>query len=139
MTARSCVILCWTGYATVSRLARLPGLAVLISVVHGREVVVSANVLSLSIGAKLRLHGRYVLLDTDRISHAEVLLDSKGGGRMSDSANLLDLQPTFYLTISDGSYAHVGLLAGDVVMCDRETKPARFMIGVWGTGPFSAV
>ncbi len=50
---------------------------------------------------------------------------------MSDSANLLDLQPTFYLTISDGSYAHVGLLAGDVVMCDRETNPARFMIGVW--------
>lgn len=50
---------------------------------------------------------------------------------MSSSASLLDLQPTFCLTVSDSSYDHVGLLAGDVVMCDRETEPARFVIGVW--------
>lgn len=50
---------------------------------------------------------------------------------MNNSANLLDLHPTFYLTVSDGSYTHVGLFAGDVVMCDREDGPARFVIGVW--------
>lgn len=50
---------------------------------------------------------------------------------MNDKARVFNHRPTFYLPVSDGSHAHVGLFAGDVILCDRETDPANFVIGVW--------
>lgn len=44
---------------------------------------------------------------------------------------ILNNSPAFCLSVSDNSCIHVGLRAGDVVMCDMKTAPARFLIGVW--------
>ena len=50
---------------------------------------------------------------------------------MPETRATLDVRPTFCVNISDNSYAHLGLFAGDEVMCDEEAAPARVVIGVW--------
>lgn len=37
----------------------------------------------------------------------------------------------FCFTVSDNSLCHLGLLSGDLVLCDNRTAPARFVVATY--------